>query len=106
MTTDSDWEIFKEIKEKAKTRYCERALENVEKTIWNSEATHQERFLDLYVLMIEAEKKMNDIFDVHDPSRIFFQLLLMRREGLVEDDDLEGLSEEILEFSNPEKDMA
>lgn len=105
MTTDSDWKIFKKIKEKALDKYCERALEHVEKTIWNSDATNQERFLALFDFMQESNTKLGDIFDAHSRSRAFFQLLLMRREGLVEDEDLEGLTEEILEFTNPEKDM-
>ena len=105
MTTNSDWEIFKVIKEKALDRYCERSLENVEKMIWNSKASNQQRFHDLFDLMQESNVKLGDIFDGHSQSKAYFQLLLMRREGLVEDEELEGLTEEILAFSDPDKDL-
>lgn len=104
MTTESDWEIFKKIRETALDRYCERALDNVEKTIWNSKESNHQRFLDLYALMNEADEKFSEIFDGHSQSKVYYQLLLMRREGLVDDDELEGLSEAILEFTDPDKD--
>lgn len=104
MTTDSDWNIFKTIKEKALDRYCERALDNVEKTLWNTQESHHQRLMKLFEQIQETKAQLDEIFEGHSQSRVYFQLLLMRREGLVEDAELDGLSEEILSFTNPDKD--
>lgn len=41
------------------------------------------------------------LFDSHSRSKAHMQLMLLRSEGLVAEDDLEGLSDELIQSTGP-----
>ena len=89
---ESDWKKFKKIKERALERFCSEALAEFEGAIRKEGLSNHERYLSLYKLVQDADKRLSILFDGHSRSRAELQLFLMRREGLVEDHELEGIS--------------
>lgn len=55
---ESDWKIFKQIKDKAIELFCSRALEEFEEAIKDPETSAHERYLLLYRLVDNSDKPM------------------------------------------------
>lgn len=97
MIKESDWKRFSQLKKTALDRYCERALADCRATMDQEDRSNHERFLDLYQQLNEANERLAFIFDGHARSKALDQFLCMRREGLIEDAELEGFTEAFLE---------
>ena len=100
---ESDWKIFKEIKEKALVRYCEEALADFSKIINNDKEQVCERYTELYKLVRERDKKLGKLFDYHSRSKAALQLLLIREAGLADEELLQELSDEFSQATDPER---
>jgi len=98
---ESDWKKFKKIKEQALDRFCAKALAEFEKTLHNADMTNHERYLHLYRLVDETDNRLGSLFNGHSRSSALIQLLLIRNEGLVDNHELEGMSDEFLESTTP-----
>ena len=92
---ESDWKIFKEIKEKAIKLFCLRALKEFEDIIKDKEERPHEAYTLLYRIVINRDKQMALIFDGHSRSKATLQLLAIRGEDLADQELLEKLSSEI-----------
>jgi len=101
MMKESDWKKFKTVKALALDRFCANALAAFEEALHNSDMTNHQRYLHLYRLVDETDERLGSIFNGHSRSRALLQLLQMRNEGLVEDHELEGISDEFLESTRP-----
>ncbi|WP_019558639.1 hypothetical protein [Thioalkalivibrio sp. ALE12] len=101
MIKESDWKRFSQLKKTALDRYCERALADCRATMEQEDRSNHERFLDLYQQLNEANERLAFIFDGHARSKALDQFLCMRREGLIEDAELEGFTEAFLEQTRP-----
>jgi len=99
---ESDWKKFKQIKELALERFCAGALADFDEAIHVEEISHHGRYLYLYKLVENADKRLSLLFDGHSRSRAQRQLMFIRSEGLVEDHELEGMSDEFLNATKPE----
>jgi hypothetical protein len=98
---ESDWKVFKKIKEEAIEKYCSISLCVFRKIIDDEEESPHERYLLNYKAVESSDKKMSLLFDGQSRSKAMLQLLAMRREGLVEEKYLSKLSEEIREQTDP-----
>ena len=98
---ESDWKKFKKIKERALERFCAEALAEFEEAIRQEGLSNHERYLSLYKLVQDTDKRLSALFDGHSRSRAEQQLFLMRCEGLVEDHELDGMSDEFLKSTEP-----
>jgi len=96
MIKESDWKIFKRVKEQALERYCAAAMADFEQAIQQNDMSHHARYNYLYKLVVNSDKRLGLLFDGHSRSRAPLQLTLLREEGLVEDKELEGMSDELL----------
>ena len=85
---ESDWRLFKQIKEKAIEHFCQRVLGD-------------KRYLLLYKLVQNRDKQMQLLFDVHSRSQAPIQLTAIRSEGLADESLLSKLSDEFLEATDP-----
>ena len=65
---ESDWKIFKQIKEKAIELFCSQALEEFEEVITNKNEHVHNRYLLLYKLVQNRDKQMQLLFDEHSRS--------------------------------------
>ncbi|WP_018937828.1 MULTISPECIES: hypothetical protein [unclassified Thioalkalivibrio] len=102
MIKESDWKRFSRLKETALDRYCERALANCRATMEQEDQSNHERFLDLYQQLNEANERLAFIFDGHARSKALYQFTCMRREGLIEDAELEAFTTEFVEQTRPQ----
>jgi hypothetical protein len=101
---ESDWKIFKKIKEQAVTLYCEKCLSEYSEIISNSSKSAHEKYLYLYRTVEKNDKKMDFIFgDNTSRSKALLQLLAIRGEGLANEELVSQLSPEFQERSNPER---
>lgn len=98
---ESDWKIFKIIREKALEKYCAGVLEDCLEILNNNEESSHERFLLLYKLIMARDKKLGFIFDYLSRSKAPLQLMLMRKEGLDDKRLLKKLSDEFLQETKP-----
>jgi hypothetical protein len=99
---ESDWKKFKQIKERAIELFCDRALDEFEEVITNNKEHPHDRYLLLYKLVQNRDKQMQLLFDGHSRSKAPLQLLAMRGEDLVEKKQLDKLSRELLQATDPE----
>ncbi len=98
---ESDWKLFKEIKKKALERFYSQALDEFAAIIQDQSSTARDRYMSLYENVKETDRRLITIFDAHSRSKAREQLWMIREAGLVEEYDLEGLSEELREATKP-----
>jgi hypothetical protein len=100
---ESDWKVYKKIKEKAIEKFCSAVLDECGEVLGNfSESTHT-RYLMLYDIIDGKNKYMGELFDRHSRSNAPLQLIAIRRAGLVDDGLLEKISPELQEQTNPNR---
>ena len=103
MISESDWKKFKKIKATALERFCGAALEEFEDAIANRDTSNHARYLYLYKLVENYDKRIALLFNDHSRSKAIMQLILLRQEGLVTDDELGTLSEELKKSTDPSR---
>jgi hypothetical protein len=100
---ESDWKVFTAIKDKAIEQYCTVALEETQDVISDHKKHVHERYLFLYKLLQNSNKKMALLFDGHSRSKAWIQLIAIRSEGLADEALLSKLSDEFRDKTDPEK---
>jgi len=100
---ESDWKIFKEIKEKAIEQFCTQALNEFGEVIDDEKEHVHNRYLLLYKLVQNTNKRMALIFDGHSRSKATMQLVAIRGEGLADEQLLSKLTDEFLEHTDPKR---
>ncbi|HYW75602.1 MAG TPA: hypothetical protein VFA48_03130 [Gammaproteobacteria bacterium] len=101
MISESDWKKFKKIKESALERFCGGAMDECQEVLANRDASNHARYLYLYKLVVNYDKRIASLFNDHSRSKAMIQLMLLRQEGLVTNDELETLSEEFRKSTEP-----
>jgi hypothetical protein len=89
---ERDWKVFRELREVALERLCERALRDATAVTESSSKTHHERFLELYTLVGKRNRDIARGFDEARRSAMLIQLAFMHRLGLLEADELDRFS--------------
>ena len=95
---ESDWKIFKQIKEKALEKFCQESLNEFEEAINNIEENAHTRYTLVYRLVQNRDKRLALLFDEHSRSYASIQLTALRGEGLVDEELLKKLSSDFLEM--------
>ena len=85
---ESDWKIFRELRELALERFCKRVLEELERLHLNVSRSHHERFLDVFELLQDRNEELAHAFDDPRRSRMIVQLAAIHAHGLLEPDEL------------------
>jgi len=100
---ESDWKLFKQIKEQAIWLFCNNALSEYEEIIKNKSDNSRETYTYLYRLVINRDNQMALLFDGHSRSKASLQLLAIRGEGLANEDLLKKLSDEFFQQTDPSR---
>lgn len=100
---ESDWKIFKKIKERAIEKFCANALDNFSEIIKSDKEHAYDKYLKLYKLVQKRDKDMSIIFDGHSRAKATMQLLLIRKEGLADEELLHKLSDEFFQVTDPKR---
>jgi hypothetical protein len=101
--SEADWKLFKKITERALEKYCEQSLAEFKKIAENTEISVHERYRLHYQAVRERDKNLAYMFDRLSRSNAHFQLTLLRRAELVDEDLLAQLSENFEQQTNPNK---
>ena len=94
---ESDWKVFKKIKNRALERYCQRVLDEFQAVITNTDEHVHDRYLRLYDLVHKRNKEMAQMFDGHSRSRAWLQLVAIRSHALADEEMLAELTDEFRE---------
>ncbi len=93
--SESDWKVFRKLREPALERYCERVLDEVDRISSDSSRSHHERYLDVFQLLGERNEMLARAFDDPRRSQMLRQLAAMHALHLLEADDLARFDPEI-----------
>ena len=85
---ESDWKVFRELREVALDRFCRRVLDEIEPLHLNASRSHHERYLDVFRLLQERDQKLANAFDDPRRSQMIFQLAAMHAYGVLEPEEL------------------
>ena len=100
MISEADWKHFKQVKADALEKCCQQVLDDVRKGIDNPELSNHAKYLYLYKLMENSDKRIANIFDYNARSKAMLQLALMKSDGLLEAKQIKGFSDELQSFIN------
>ena len=85
---ESDWKVFRQLREVALDRFCRRVLDEIEPLRLNASRSHHERYLDVLRLLQERDQELADAFDDPRRSQMILQLGAMHAYGLLEPEEL------------------
>lgn len=94
---ESDWKIFKELRPLALQRYCERVMGDVDKIIHVSERDAHERYIEMYKIVQDGDKKLAHMFDGFSRSKALNQLVMYYGNDLLNEEEIAQLSDETRE---------
>ena len=100
MISEADWKHFKQVKADALDICCQQVLDDVRKGIEDPELSNHAKYLYLYKLMENSDKRIVNIFDYNARSKAMLQLALMKSDGLLEAKQISGFSDELQSFIN------
>lgn len=95
---ESDWKVFRKLREIALERFCERVLAEVSSVAARPDASYYKRYLDVFEVVRRRDRELAYAFDDPRRSRAFLQLLSIHSHGLLTDDELTGFSVETREL--------
>jgi hypothetical protein len=91
---ESDWKIFRNLREFALERYCHRVLGDVRVTVDEQDKTYHQRYLNLFELLRQKDKELAFAFDAPRRSQAFIQLMTIITEDLLTDAEVRQFSQE------------
>ena len=100
MISEADWKHFKQVKADALDKCCQQVLDDVRKGIYNPELSNHAKYLYLYKLIENSDKRIANIFDYNARSKAMLQLVLTKSDGLLEAKQISGFSDELQSFIN------
>jgi hypothetical protein len=90
---ESDWKVFRELRQIALERFCKRTLEEIQSIVRDGSRTHHERYLAVFRLLRRRDDELAHAFNDPRRSRVIGQLVAIYASGLLEPDELERFTE-------------
>ena len=94
---ESDWRVFRELREVALERFCERILNEATTLIADGSSTAHERFLKLFDHVGDQNDEIARAFNGSKRSVMLMQLATICSHGLLEPEELARFSPETRE---------
>ena len=85
---ESDWRHFKKVHQLSLERYCIRTLADLSAVVTGTDGTAHSRYLRVFNLIHQKNEDMARAFDDFRRSTAVMQLGIMRRMGLLTDEEL------------------
>jgi hypothetical protein len=85
---ESDWKTFRELRQVALQRFCERVLDDLQTLIRDDSRSHHERYLAVFGLVQERDEQLAHAFNDPARSRMILQLVAIHALGLLSPDEL------------------
>jgi hypothetical protein len=92
---ESDWKLFRKVRELALERFCQRVLDEVGVITSAASPNAHERYLSIYRLMRERDKELAEAFNAPRRSAALMQLCIMARHELLTEQELAQFSAEL-----------
>lgn len=93
---ESDWKVFKPLRELALERFCERVLDEIARMSADTTKSKHERYLAIYRLVRERDEEIDPIFDYLRRSTAFRQICAFRAQDLLTEQDLQEFSPKLV----------
>jgi hypothetical protein len=93
---ESEWKKFKTLKRNCLERNCNSVLEEAQTICKLTEKSNHDRYLNLYELIRDRDKELGKAFDELSRCKADYQLMMMYRMQLVEEDELEEFEPETM----------
>ena len=94
-TSESDWKVFRKLREPALERYCERVLDELDRISSDASRSHHERYLEVFQLLRDRDEMLARAFDAPRRSQMLRQLAAMHALELLEADELARFAPDI-----------
>ena len=92
---EADWKIFRELRAVALQRFCERVLADIGRIGSDSSKSSHERYLEIYRLIRARDEALARAFNNPRRSTAVFQLLALRDEDLLHEEEYLRFSEDL-----------
>jgi len=92
---ESDWKTFKRVRLLALERFSQRVLDDCQRICCDESLSAHERYRALYALLEDRDQEISAAFDDFRRSTARLCLKLMRRQGVVTDEEMVEFSAEI-----------
>jgi len=93
---ESDWKVFKRLREIALERFCERILGEIARIGSDIGMSQRERYLAIFRLLQKRDKEIAPIFDYLRRSTAVMQLCAFRSHDLLTEEELRQFSPELV----------
>ena len=91
---ESDWKVFRELREVALQRFCSRIFDTLDQMRKNESGTHYERYVELYRWLHDRNDEMDAAFSDVRRSTMVLHLSTIASLGLLERGELERFTPE------------
>ena len=85
---ESDWLIFRSLREVALERFCERVLVEMRERADDVRSSHHPRYLEIFTLIGKRDDELARAFNNPRRSVALLQLGLIRALGLITDEEV------------------
>lgn len=91
---ESDWKYLRKLQPVLLDRYCRQILSEVAKTASKHEEAAHPRYLAVYKLIQQRDRELGQMFNDMRRSHALLGILLLRRNGLLTDEEFAGFGDE------------
>lgn len=96
---ERDWKLFsRELQPIALERFCERVLTEIGRVSSDDSRTHHDRYLAVYRLIKDRDRELADAFNDSRRSVARIQIGIIRRMGLLTDEEMSRFTPETREW--------
>jgi hypothetical protein len=71
---ETDWKVFRELRQVALERFCQRAIEDLDRVLRDGSQTFHQRYRDAFQLLETRDRVLAKMFDDPRRSRMIIQL--------------------------------
>jgi len=90
--SESDWKIFRELRQTALDRFCERVLHEIGRKMAEANRSPHERYLSVYKIMDRRDDELARAFNDLRRSTALMQLAVIWSLGVLTEDELARFS--------------
>jgi hypothetical protein len=91
--SESDWKAFRQIREEALNRFCQRVLDELARIAADPRKSPHERYLSIWKVMRARDQTLGEAFNDPRRSTAFSQMLSIHGLGLFTEAELGRFSE-------------
>ena len=85
---ESDWKVFRKLREVALERFCERVIREIGELTAGKPTSYHERYLEIFKLVDRRDDELAHAFNNPRRSAALWQLAAIRSRGLITDEEL------------------